>query len=112
MKDFNSYWKKKAEKRRKSWVAKSKRYAEQHTQLEDIRKEVFLPIDYAPGYEPDDYKVPHYTKRNPIVEWNQGKFKLSESGLREAIPYFIGRFLSGKTYISNLLSAKFFDQKL
>ena len=40
--EFNEYWKEKAQKRRKSWAAKAKRFAEQHTQLEDIRKEVYL----------------------------------------------------------------------
>ena len=82
---FTKYWAGKAQKRRKSWVAKAKRYAEQHTQLEDIRKEVFLPIDYTAGFELDDYKVPHYTKTNPIVVWNQGQFEFSESGLRQAM---------------------------
>ena len=45
MTTFNEYWKEKAQKRRKSWAAKAKRFAEQHTQLEDIRKEVYLPLD-------------------------------------------------------------------
>lgn len=85
MKDFDTYWEEKAQKRRKSWVAKAKRYAEQHTQLEPIREEVFLPIDYTAGLELDDYKVPHYTKTNPIVVWNQGQFEFSESGLRQAM---------------------------
>lgn len=35
MKDFNTYWKEKAQKRRKAWAAKAKRFAEQHTQLEE-----------------------------------------------------------------------------
>ena len=83
--DFKTYWEEKAQKRRKSWAAKAKRYAEQHTQLEIIRKEVFLPIDYTPGFELDDYKVPHYTKHNPIAGWNQGQFEFLESGLREAM---------------------------
>lgn len=47
MKDFNTYWKEKAQKRRKAWAVKTKRFAEQHTQLESIRKDVFLPLDYA-----------------------------------------------------------------
>ena len=42
MMTFNEYWKEKGQKRRKSWAAKAKRFAEQHTQLEDIRKEVYL----------------------------------------------------------------------
>lgn len=47
MTTFNEFWKEKAQKRRKSWAAKAKRFAEQHTQLEDIRKEVYLPLDYV-----------------------------------------------------------------
>ena len=39
---FNEYWKEKAAKRRKSWVSKAKRFADQHTQLEDIRKEKII----------------------------------------------------------------------
>ena len=83
---FNEYWKEKAQKRRKSWAAKAKRYAEQHTQLEDIRKEVYLPIDYAAGFDLDDYKVLHYTKKNPIVDWQSGwSFAFSEDDLRQAM---------------------------
>ena len=44
MMDFKTYWEEKAQKRRKSWVAKSKQFAEQHTKLEVIRKKVFLPF--------------------------------------------------------------------
>lgn len=85
-KDFNTYWEEKAQKRRKSLAAKAKRYAEQHTQLEDIRREVFLPIDYTPGFELDDYKVLHYTKKNPIVDWQSGwSFAFSEDNLRQAM---------------------------
>ena len=85
-KDFNTYWEEKAQKRRKSWAAKAKRYAEQHTQLEDIRKEVFLPIDYTAGFDLDDYKVLHYTKKNPIVDWQSGlSFAFSEDDLRQAM---------------------------
>lgn len=39
--NFNEYWKEKAAKRRKTWVSKAKRFADQHTQLESIRKEVY-----------------------------------------------------------------------
>ena len=38
MNDFKTYWEEKAQKRRKSWAAKSKQFAEQHTKLEVIRK--------------------------------------------------------------------------
>ena len=83
---FMKDWEEKAQKRRKSWVAKAKRYAEQHTQLEDIRKEVFLPIDYAAGFDLDDYKVLHYTKKNPIVNWqSEWSFTFSEDDLRQAM---------------------------
>ena len=86
MMDFKTYWEEKAQKRRKSWAAKAKRYAEQHTQLENIRKEVFLPIDYAAGFDLDDYKVLHYTKKNPIVDWQSGwSFAFSEDDLRQAM---------------------------
>ena len=85
MTDFNTYWKEKAQKRRKAWAAKAKRFAEQHTQLESIRKDVFLPLDYAANSSLDDYKVSHYTKSNPIALWKQGRFEFSESGLRQAM---------------------------
>lgn len=85
MTDFKTYWEQKSQKRRKSWAAKSKRFADQHTQLENIRREVFLPIDYTTGFELDDYKVLHYVKTNPIAVWQQGEFGFSESGLRQAM---------------------------
>lgn len=85
MKDFNTYWKEKAQKRRKAWAAKAKRFAEQHTQLESIRKDVFLPLDYATNSSLDDIKMPHYAKGNPIAEWHQVEFGFSESGLRQAM---------------------------
>lgn len=85
MTDFNTYWKEKAQKRRKAWAAKAKRFAEQHTQLESIRKDVFLPLDYAANSSLDDYKVSHYTKCNPIALWKQGRLEFSESGLRQAM---------------------------
>ena len=43
MTTFNDFWKEKAQKRRRSWAAKAKRFAEQPTKLEGIRKEVYLP---------------------------------------------------------------------
>lgn len=85
MEDFKTYWKEKAQKRRKTWKAKSKRYAKHHTSLEDIRKEVFLPIDYTPGFELTEYIVLHFIKRNPIIKWQQGQFEFSENDLREAM---------------------------
>ena len=59
MMTFNDYWKEKSQKRRKSWAAKTKRFAEQHTQLEDIRKEVYLPLDFGVNFSFEDYKPEH-----------------------------------------------------
>jgi hypothetical protein len=53
---FNEYWTEKAQKRCKSWVAKAKRFAEQHMQLEDIRKEVYFPLDYGANFSFEDYR--------------------------------------------------------
>ena len=47
---FNEYWKEKAQKRRKSWAAKAKRFADRHAQLEDIRMEVYLPLDFGVNF--------------------------------------------------------------
>ena len=82
---FNEYWKEKAAKRRKSWVSKDKRFADQHTQLEDIRKEVYLPLDYAVGFDFEDYKLAHFIKRNPLVEWQELNLWFVEDGLRAAL---------------------------
>jgi len=82
---FNEYWKEKATKRRKSWVSKAKRFADQHTQLEDIRKEVYLPLDYAVGFDFENYKLAHFVKRNPIVEWQELNLWFVEDGLRTAL---------------------------
>ena len=79
---FTDYWKEKAAKRRKSWVSKAKRFAEQHTQLEDIRKEVYLPLDYGVGFSFEDYKPVHFIKLNPIASWQDMNFCFSEDGLR------------------------------
>ena len=53
---FTDYWKEKAAKRRKSWAAKAKRFAERHMQLAEIRKEVSLPLDYGANFSFEDYK--------------------------------------------------------
>ncbi len=82
---FNDYWKEKDAKRRKSWVSKAKRFADQHTQLEDIRKEVYLPLDYAVGFDFENYKQIHFTKRNPIIEWQELNLWFVEDGLRAAL---------------------------
>lgn len=82
---FNEYWKEKAAKRRKSWTSKVQRFARNHSQLEDMRKEAFLPLDYTPGFEFDDYKKLHFAGTNPIIVWQQGVFSFSEEGLRKAL---------------------------
>ena len=82
---FNEYWKEKAQKRRKSWAARSKRFAEQHAQLEDIRKEVYLPLGFSASFNLDDYIPLHFCKRNPFVTWRKGVFGFDEEGLRKAM---------------------------
>ena len=85
MTTFNEYWKEKAQKRRKSWAAKAKRFAEQHTQLEDIRKEVYLPLDFGANSSFEDYKPEHFIKLNPITYWQDKNFCFSEEELRSAL---------------------------
>ena len=82
---FNDYWKAKAAKRRKAWAATSKRFADEHAQLEKIRKKVYLPLDYDYRFSFEDYKVGHFVEQNPIAEWKQMQFCFSESGLRGAL---------------------------
>lgn len=82
---FSTYWKKQEQKKRKSWASKAKRYAEQHTGLEDIRNEVYMPLDYRPAFEFASYKKAHFTRSNPIAVWKQGRFGFSETGLRQAL---------------------------
>ena len=85
MKSFNEYWKEKGAKRRTSWTSKAKRFARNHSQLEDMRKEAFLPLDYTPGFVLEDYKQLHFVASNPIIVWRQGVFSFSEEGLRKAL---------------------------
>ena len=82
---FNAYWAEKEQTKRKPWAAKAKRFAERHVMQDDIRKEVFLPLDYAAGFDLSEYKVPHFVKGNPLVKWNQGCFSFHEKGLRNAM---------------------------
>ena len=77
MTTFSEYWDKKSQTRRKSWVAKAKRFAEQHTQLEDIRKEVYLPLDFGANFCFEDYKPEHFIKLNPITSWQDKYFCFS-----------------------------------
>ena len=85
MMSFNEYWKEKAAKRRKSWVSKAKRFADQHTQMESIRKVVYLPLDFGVNFSFEDYKLAHFVKLNPIVCWQDMYFCFSEDGLRAAL---------------------------
>ena len=48
---FNEYWKAKAAKQRKAWAAKAWRFADEHAQMEEIRKKVYLPLDYAVNFD-------------------------------------------------------------
>ena len=82
---FNEYWKEKAQKRRKSWAAKAKRFADQLTQLESICKVVYLPLDFGVNFSFEDYKPIHFTKRNLIANWQDMNFYFSEDGLRAAL---------------------------
>lgn len=86
MKDFNKYWDKKAQKRRKSWESKLARYKERHVEIDEIRKQVFLPLNKVPNFNNFySYKEDHYTEKNPLAEWKQGSFSFSEKGLRDAL---------------------------
>ena len=68
---FNEYWKAKSDRRRKAWVAKNKQFAGNHTRLDTIRRKVFQDMDER---KLETYLKPHYTEKNPIVCWNNGKF--------------------------------------
>ena len=86
MKDFNSYWKKKAQKCRKSWESKLARRKEQYVEIDEIRKQVFLPMNQVPAFDNYiSYREAHYTEKNPLAEWKQGSFSFSEKGLRDAL---------------------------
>ena len=85
MTGFNEYWKEKAQKIRKSWAAKAKRFADRHAQLEDIRKEVYLPLDFGANFSFEDYKPGHFIKLNPLISWQDMNFRFAEEGLRAAL---------------------------
>ena len=86
MKDFKKYWDKKAQKRRKSWESKLARRKEQHVEIDEIQKQVFLPLNKVPNFDNFySYKEDHYTEKNPLAEWKQGSFCFSEKGLRDAL---------------------------
>lgn len=82
---FNEYWKAKAAKRRKAWAAVAKRFANVHAQMEEIRKKVYLPLDYNNTFSFDGYKEDHLVEQNPIVKWDQMKCHFTENGLRDAM---------------------------
>lgn len=81
---FNEYWKAKAAKRRKAWAATSKRFADEHAQLEDIRSKLFF--SYVKREELLSLWNEHRTVQNPIARWDSNMhFSFSEQGLREAM---------------------------
>ena len=84
MKTFNEYWKEKAQKRRKSWAAKAKRFAERHLQLEAIRSGIVY--GHMKREEVRSLRDKHRTVQNPIARWDSNMhFSFSEQGLREAM---------------------------
>ncbi len=85
MMSFNDYWKEKAAKRHKSWASKARRYKENHTPLEKVRKEVFQPMDYYEGFRIEDYKIFHYVAKNPAIKWKDGAFSFDQEGLITAL---------------------------
>lgn len=86
MTNFNDYWKKKAAKRKKTWTAKNERFTTDHTVLEQIRSKVFQPIDYDKrGFDADAFAFSYFKASNPLAQWNQGVFSLSEPALRKAL---------------------------
>ena len=86
MTSFNDYWKKKAAKRKKGWAAKNERFATDHTVLEQIRSKVFQPIDYDKrGFDANAFVFSYFKATNPLAQWNQGVFSLSEPALRKTL---------------------------
>ena len=81
---FNEYWKEKVAKRRKSWAAKAKHFAERHMQLAEIRSEVVY--SHMDRREVLSLLDEHRTVQNPIAQWDPNlHFSFSEQGLREAM---------------------------
>ena len=83
--NFEEYLKKQIAMRSQSWTSKARRFADKHTQLEDIRKEVFLPLDYNASFNMDDLIRWHFTGKNPLILWDKGVFSFSEEGIRAAM---------------------------
>ena len=82
---FIDYWKDKAAKQRKVWAATARRFADEHAQMEEIRKKVYIPLDYNNTFSFDGYKEDHLVEQNPIVKWDQMKCHFTENGLRDAM---------------------------
>lgn len=81
---FSDYWKEKAQKWRKSWAEKARRFAVRHMQLEEIREEVFGNLVSKTNVM--SLLEEHQTVRNPISQWGTDlRFSFSEQGLREAL---------------------------
>ena len=81
---FNDYWKEKVAKRRKSWASKSKRFADQHTQLEAIRSGIVY--GHMKREEVRSLRDEHRTVQNPIARWDSNMhFSFSEQELRETM---------------------------
>ena len=86
MKDFFKYWDKKAQKRRKSWEGKLARKLGSHSEIEEIREDVFKPFNRIPNFDGFcELRASHYTMQNPLAEWKGGTFRFSENKLRDAL---------------------------
>ena len=84
MTTFSEYWDKKSQKRRKSWAAKAKRFAERHLRLGAIRNEIVY--GHIKREEVRSLRDKHRTVQNPIARWDSNMhFSFSEQGLREAM---------------------------
>ena len=81
---FNDYWKEKSTKRKMSWAAKAKRFAQKHMQLESIRSEIVY--GHMKRDEVRSLLDEHRTVQNPIARWDSNMhFSFSEQGLSEAM---------------------------
>ena len=81
---FNDYWKEKSTKRKMSWAAKAKRFAQKHKQLEEIRNESVYEMKRKD--EVRSLLDEHRIVQNPIARWDSNMhFSFSEQGLSEAM---------------------------
>ena len=84
MRSFTEYWNEKATKRKKSWAARAKRFAEKHLQQEEIRSEIIY--SHMKREEVRSLLDEHRTVQNPIARWGSNMhFSFSEQGLIEAM---------------------------